>query len=59
MTDTRFSVRFGDVSDDLEWGAAVAGESRSEFVRQAIRERVERIRDEGLHQTTEEEERRA
>lgn len=57
--DRTFTVRLLDAADDLEWGAAVAGESRSEYAREAIRQRTERMRDEGLHQTTEEEDDRA
>lgn len=38
-----FSVRLRDAEDDLQVGAVVTGESRSEFARRAIRERAERI----------------
>lgn len=51
MGDT-FAVRLGDAEDDLEVGAGLAGESRADFVRTAIRERAERLRDETT--TTEE-----
>lgn len=38
-----FSVRLQDTELPLEYASAIAGESRSEFVRKAVRERADRV----------------
>ena len=39
-----YSIRLKDAEPYLEAGAVLAGERRSEFTRQAIRERYRRVR---------------
>lgn len=41
--DTRFTIRLLDAAEPLEYGSAVAGESRSEFMREAVRQRARRL----------------
>lgn len=45
-TQNRVTVRLQDAAEGLAFGTAVTGESRSTFIRKAIRRRVERLEDE-------------
>lgn len=45
-----FSVRLQDAETPLEYASAIAGETRSEFVRKAVRERAGRLLSEAREQ---------
>lgn len=47
-----FSVRLGEAREPLLWASALAGETRGTFIRKAVLQRADRMRDELLKNGT-------